>query len=440
MNLSRCLMGHFYDKDKYASCPYCNPSCTKFYEKEILNKFIWNYIQSIKDKLFKIEHENIVKVFDLYTSKNKNYIKEEFIYGNIIEKMIADYQISLNDFLNIGIGICEALKYLNEHNMTYMDLKPSNIIYQKDNEKAILIDIESIYCYRITSGIKYFGTIEYSAPEQILYSKYSIKGAIYSLGLILYKILSGSLPFNVSKSGIINKINNELVFDFENCYEFRQKTEIINLIEKMVCVDENDRLEIENVISMLHKIKKDASKEELQQSITLKDKNYLIDDSTFSAFQDDSTCGFFNDSFVETINPFSEVTNQKENVKDLTYRTELLKEYNSILFQTKVLFWCWIFSVSMCYIIVAICIYFILNEKFLDSAFSVLLEGLVYAVQKIFSIREDHYRELINKKLSHLQKGDFVEYALSKIEYINDINEKDKKIAELIDDLRKNSS
>lgn len=141
-----------------------------------------------------------MKIYDIYSLNGSNYIKEEFVQGHTIEDMIIDNQITLEVFLNIGISICNALKYLNECNMVYMDIKPSNIKYSKKYKKVTLIDIESVYYKKQSLKIKYFGTIEYSSPEQIQYSKYDVKGSVYSLGLVFYKILTGTLPFNVSGS------------------------------------------------------------------------------------------------------------------------------------------------------------------------------------------------------------------------------------------------
>ncbi len=441
MNLKRCEQGHFYDTDKYDNCPHCyNKSAIDFFKKEIVDNNRWDYLQKIKDELLKINHVNIVKVYDIYSLNGRNFIKEEFVYGNTVENMIKDKEISLEIFLNIGLGMCNVLKYLNECDMIYMDVKPSNIIYNKMYKKTTLIDIESICYKKISYKLKYFGTIEYSSPEQIINSKYAIQGSVYSLGLVFYKMLTGSLPFNVSKSGMMKKTMDKLNLEFGLCCDFKNKLEIIDLIKNMVSINENERPNVETIIKALEGIRAEANKEELQQIIISKEGRFEYDEISNTEFIDDTTCVFYDDSFVESdFNNLENDTFEINNAtgRDLTYRMELLKEYNSILIQTKVLFWCWVSAVWMCYIIVGFCIYLILHGRYIDSICSVVLEGLVYAVQRIFSIREDHYRELINNKIVHLQKGDFVEYAISKMEVINDISEKDKKIMELIDDIRK---
>lgn len=441
MELRRCDKGHFYDVKKYYACPYCdNFLANRFFEKEITDNNRWDYLKQIKDKLLKINHENIVKIYNLYSLNGSNYIKEEFVYGETVENMIKNKKISLEIFLDIGISMCKVLKYLNECDLVYMDVKPSNIIYNKLHKKVILIDIESI-CYKnISFKSKYYGTIEYSSPEQIIISKYSIQGSVYSLGLVFYKMLTGSLPFNVSKSGMLKKALDGLSLEFNLCCDFKNKLEIIDLIRNMVCINENERLDVETIIKALDSIKSEANIEELQQIIISKEGKFEYDKISNTAFDDNVTCDFYNDLFVvpET-NVLENITfwGNSANDRDLTYRMELLKEYNSILVQTKVLFWCWISAVWMCYVIAGFCLYLILEKRFIDSACSLVLEGLVYAVQKIFSIREDHYRDLINNKIEHLQKGDSIEYAISKAEVINDISEKDKKIMEIIDDIRK---
>lgn len=75
----------------------------------------------------------------------------------------------------------------------------------------------------------------------------------------------------------------------------------------------------------------------------------------------------------------TEIKSKKETRKnkygfDLTYRDELLKEYSNILNQAKITFWCWISSLVMCYIIIGVCIFLVLEKRFVDSICSGLLE------------------------------------------------------------------
>lgn len=467
MNLCRCERGHFYDKEKYESCPHCNnvtviPRVEQpFFYKWISNKNNYLYIQSIKQELLEIRHENIVSVYDI----QPNYIKEQYINGDTIEKIIEKREITLEIFLNTGISMCEALEYLYRKNMIYMDMKPSNIKYDKINNKSILIDIESILCKNIAHNIDYFGTIEYSAPEQIMYSNYSIEGCVYSLGLVFYKMVVGVLPFEISQKGIIEKINDEFSFDFDNVIEFKYKEIIFNLIKNMVRLEKKKRIKIGKVKRILCKLKDKISMLEKQKIISRKnnigfdipcDSDLSLSTPTLSPSYDDNNIASFNfdsefdgdqtvllfdgNNFMDDMvsdSTVSEDMPQTEFQQHMKYREELLREYNNILKQAKVSFWCWVSTLGMCYIIIGICIYLILNGRFMDTACTFLLEGGVYAVQKIFSIREDYYRELINKKISHLEKGDFFEFAASKVDVIKDVDKKDRKMMQIVDDIRK---
>ncbi len=459
MMLTKCENGHFYDADIYDSCPHCkseindvldfesididyndeknleNNDNEKYFNKKIEDLNRWAYIQNIKGELLKINHENIVSVFDIYTGEDGgNYIKESFVKGYTVDNLIASKMVALEDFLNIGIGVCNAIKYLNNNKLIYMDIKSSNILYDVKEKKTILIDIESIYNKKKSKEIDYFGTIEYSSPEQILQSKYSVEGSIYSLGLVFYKILVGCLPFNVSKNGIIKKLKNELDLDFDESANFQYKTEIIKLIQKMTLLKPQNRIKINKIIQVLKKIKKKASEIELHQNINSK-KIYTSQEGwTETGFKSDITISF--DSILTEKENKREMRKNKHSL-DLTYRDELLKEYSNILNQAKITFWCWISSLVMCYIIIGVCIFLVLEKRFVDSICSGLLEGLIYAVQNIFSIREDHYRDLINSKLLHLEKGDFFEYATSKAEILTDNNKKEGVVIKIIDDIRK---
>lgn len=466
MMLAKCANGHFYDADTYNSCPHCKSEISDdlefesidvdynednvlennynffdfFEEEEYFNKKIkdlnrWAYIQNIKEELLKISHENIVSVYDIYTGEDGgNYIKESYVKGYTVEYLIASKMIALEDFLNIGIDICNAIKYLNSNKLIYMDIKSSNILYDVKEKKTVLIDIESIYNKKESTKIEYFGTIEYSSPEQILQSKYSIDGSIYSLGLVFYKILMGDLPFNVSKNGIIKKLKNELDLDFSESADFQYKTKIIKLIREMTLLKPQNRIKINKIIQLLKKIKKNASEIELHQNINSKREYISQEGWTKTGFENDVTISIGS---ILTETKSKKETRKNEHGFDLTYRDELLKEYSNILNQAKITFWCWISSLVMCYIIIGVCIFLVLEKRFVDSICSGLLEGLIYAVQNIFSIREDHYRELINSKLLHLEKGDFFEYATSKAEILTDNNKKEGVVIKIIDDIRK---
>lgn len=462
MNLCKCDKGHFYDKEKYITCPHCaggsqsisdndnfaesiipvvtdlnESENSDYYKKEITDLNRWAYLQQIKNELLDINHKNIVKIYDIYTANNKNYIKEEYIIGKTVEHIIQYSKISLEVFLNIGISLCNALKYLNKKHMVYMDIKPSNIMYNSENKEAYLIDIDSIYFKKSLYNIKFYGTIEYSSPEQILYSQYNTQGSVYSLGLVFYKMLTKTLPFNISKKGIQKKVTGELDFNVSYFCDFKYKNVIINLIKNMVLIDESERINIKNVFQILLKIKKEATEKDLNQTISNEnnDDSFNYDSITFTKFEDDVTCTFYEDtSKKETYNILEQ--SQRNTNNDLIYRNELLKEYHNILTQTQILFYCWISALLVCYIIVAICIYCILNKRLDASIFSLILEGLVFAIQKIFAIREDYYHDLISKKIEHLQQVDLIEYTILKTQNIDDKDERNKQVINLIDDIR----
>lgn len=118
------------------------------------------------------------------------------------------------------------------------------------------------------------------------------------------------------------------------------------------------------------------------------------------------------------------------------YLDQLLKEYDNILLQAKVSFWLWVTSFVFCYLIVAITVILIIKGQYIEALTTVVLESLVYAVQRLFAIREDHYRDLINMKIRHLEVGDYLDYAFEKMSYTDDIEIRNMGVSKIIDSIR----
>ena len=78
----------------------------------------------------------------------------------------------------------------------------------------------------------------------------------------------------------------------------------------------------------------------------------------------------------------------------------------------------------------------IIKGQYIEALTTVVLESLVYAVQRLFAIREDHYRDLINMKIRHLEVGDYLDYAFEKMSYTDDIEIRNMGVSKIIDSIR----
>lgn len=157
-----------------------------------------NNIKKEVETLKKIDNcLNIVKFYNFY-QEDKNYgLGYDFYiimeYATDITKYYYNKSISTNDVIKLGIDICKALELCSLNRIVHNDIKPSNIfIDMYGNFKLGDFGIAS----NIGNGeiIKY-GSLDYMSPDVYKSNKSSVSTDLYSLGLVMYKLLSGNLPF-----------------------------------------------------------------------------------------------------------------------------------------------------------------------------------------------------------------------------------------------------
>lgn len=431
--------------------------------KNITNKYIKENILNFKKNMLKLSCDQIVKIIDIIKTNKSNYIIEQFVDGNSINKLIKNNKLSLNDFLIIAQDISKACNYLKQNNLVHMDIKPSNIIYNENVKKAVLIDLDYIYFSINENKYKYIGTLYYSAPEQIINNIVSTNSDIYSLGIVLYVLIEGLLPFSYNKEGIISKINNRIDLLFNNLNESPLKEKIIILIKKMVENQPEERISVEDLLECLKNLYLEAESLNIlntplrkNQAITVADYNkgndleeeeFTITETVFfkSVFlnteiinikQDNS---LEHDSILYNINKDRDrfINREIQNTAP-SYQKQLINEYDSIIIQVKISFGLWVSAFVLSYGIIITAIVLICLGRFTDALITVVLEALIYAIQRLFSIKEDHYRDLIKNIIKHLERGDYWEYAFKKMDdYMDDSTIKNNKISEIIDSIRK---
>ena len=151
----------------------------------------------------RLTHPNIVTIHDLGKSEDTAYIAMELMEGRDLEEMLLGHaRVLLTDALNITIQVASGLHYAHQHGIVHGDIKPSNIMVLGDNRVKIAdFGIARI----ITSEPKeedeaVFGTPSFMSPEQIQGRKIDARSDIFSLGVVLYDMLTARLPFPAEKT------------------------------------------------------------------------------------------------------------------------------------------------------------------------------------------------------------------------------------------------
>ena len=157
------------------------------------------YARSVK-KFRKWDHPNVVRVFDFINGDEGICLIEEFVDGPSLKWYIGNRPWDLRERLVIVAQICNGLQYIHENGFTHHDLKPSNILFTRkglakisDYSLSGAGNLLSLF----DSGAHEQVTPMFVAPELIEKEKATPRSDIYSLGVTLYLLFTGRVPFEV---------------------------------------------------------------------------------------------------------------------------------------------------------------------------------------------------------------------------------------------------
>jgi len=146
----------------------------------------------------KIGHKNVARMFDLNEEKGTHYITMEYVRGEDLKKLIRKMvRLSAGQAIPIAKQICEGLGEAHRLGVVHRDLKPQNVMVDEDGNVRIM-DFgiaRSLESKGITGAGVMIGTPEYMSPEQVEGKEVERRSDVYSLGVILYEMITGQVPF-----------------------------------------------------------------------------------------------------------------------------------------------------------------------------------------------------------------------------------------------------
>jgi serine/threonine protein kinase len=160
----------------------------------------------------KLNHPNIVGVFDAVVEGDQRYIVMEYVPGGSLKKYCSETNLlPLRQAVLVIFKMCRAMDYAFQNGVIHRDIKPANILLsERDDIKISDFGTAKISHATHTQIDGFLGSPAYMSPEQINEELPSVQTDIYSLGVVMYELLTGKLPFRAENAvAMINRILNE---------------------------------------------------------------------------------------------------------------------------------------------------------------------------------------------------------------------------------------
>lgn len=160
--------------------------------------------------LANLDHPHIARLLDGGVSEDgSSYFTMEYVSGEAITDYCDNHKLNIKERLQLMLQVCDAINYAHKNLIIHLDLKPSNILVNAD-EQVKLLDFGIAQALRESDSTETsFFTKEYASPEQVNKEKVTTASDIYSLGIILQELLSGcnknEIPFYTDLIAIIQK-------------------------------------------------------------------------------------------------------------------------------------------------------------------------------------------------------------------------------------------
>lgn len=165
-----------------------------------------NFINRFKreaNSIASLSHPNIVNIYDVGSENNINFIVMEYVNGGTLKSVIKkDFKLSIKQTLDIASQIAKALEYAHKNKIVHRDIKPDNILVSEDNiVKLTDFGIAKVAdSATLTNSNKVIGSVHYFSPEQAKGKFVDFRTDIYALGIVMYEMLTGQVPFNGNTS------------------------------------------------------------------------------------------------------------------------------------------------------------------------------------------------------------------------------------------------
>ncbi|HTW79046.1 MAG TPA: protein kinase [Terracidiphilus sp.] len=168
-----------------------------------------------------LNHPNICTIYDVGEHNNRTFIAMEYLEGRTLKDLIADSPLTIEQILDLGLQIADALEAAHRNGIVHRDLKPANV-FVSERDHAKLLDfgiakfsrplaaaaaggatLDSPANQQLTNKGVSLGTAAYMSPEQVRGDELDARTDLFSFGVVLYEMATGDRPFKGKTSGAI---------------------------------------------------------------------------------------------------------------------------------------------------------------------------------------------------------------------------------------------
>ena len=146
----------------------------------------------------RFSHQNIVNIYDYGESDGVAYLVMEYVEGRTLKDVITSYgPLPVNLVIDYSIQLCYGMAQAHDHDIVHKDIKPHNVMVD-DNHNVKITDFgiaQAMNNLTITHNKGILGSAHYFSPEQARGDQVDFETDIYSLGIVMYEMLTGHVPF-----------------------------------------------------------------------------------------------------------------------------------------------------------------------------------------------------------------------------------------------------
>jgi serine/threonine protein kinase/Tfp pilus assembly protein PilF len=191
-------------------------------DRQVVLKFLPSFLAS--DKTFKdrfkrearaaasLNHPNIITIYEIGEFEKQAYIAMEYIHGGSLRDRISRAELSMRQILDYSLQLCDALSKAHDAGIVHRDIKSDNILIDDhDNIRIVDFGLAKLKnASRLTKTPSTMGTLSYSSPEHFKGQEVDHRGDIWSVGVVLYEMITGHMPFSGEyESALIYSVLNE---------------------------------------------------------------------------------------------------------------------------------------------------------------------------------------------------------------------------------------